>query len=115
MLRRALNETSERPRIRPLVSFAFSASERACIANLIGHKLAHIEREFILQTLKHNQGNRTHAASVLGISIRSLRDKIRIYKGRGESVPEPGSALMECLEEIGEIWREVSKESDTKR
>ena len=33
-------------------SFEFSASERASIARLIGHTLARIERELILQTLR---------------------------------------------------------------
>ena len=70
------NKSSERPPICP--SFAFSASERACIAHLIGHTLARVEREFILQTLRYNQGNRTHTANSLGISIRSLRDKSEI-------------------------------------
>ena len=69
------DETLERPPIRPSASFEFSASERACIVHLIGHKLERIERELILQTLRCKQGNRTLAAKTLGISIRSLRDK----------------------------------------
>ena len=50
-----------------------------------------VERELILQTLRHNQGNRTRTADLLGISIRSLRDKIRHYRDQGQSVPEPQS------------------------
>jgi Fis family transcriptional regulator, factor for inversion stimulation protein len=106
------NGTSERPRNHSLASFAFSASERACIAHLVGHSLARVEREFILQTLRYSQGNRTRAANSLGISIRSLRDRIRNYRTRGDSVPEPGSPLLECLDEIAEIWRKVTEESD---
>jgi transcriptional regulator with GAF, ATPase, and Fis domain len=104
------DKTSVRPPICP--SFAFSASERACIAHLIGHTLARVEREFILQTLRHNQGNRTHAANSLGISIRSLRDRIRNYRIHGEYVPEPRSPLSECVEQIAEVWRKVSDEAD---
>jgi DNA-binding NtrC family response regulator len=104
------DKTSARPPVCP--SFAFSASERACIAQLMGHTLARVEREFILQTLRYNQGNRTHAANSLGISIRSLRDRIRNYRNRGECVPEPGSPLSDCVEQIAEIWREVSEEAD---
>jgi DNA-binding NtrC family response regulator len=111
---RATEEFSERSPICPLESFEFSASERASIARLIGHTLARIEREFILQTLRYNEGNRTRSANVLGISIRSLRDRLRIYRSRGESVPEPGSPLLECLEEITDVWSKVAEELNIK-
>jgi DNA-binding NtrC family response regulator len=107
------DETLERPPSPP-ASFEFSANDRACIERLIGHKLASIERELILQTLRCKQGNRTLAAKTLGISIRSLRDRIRNYRYRGESVPEPRSPLLECLEEMYKVWRDVAEESDTK-
>jgi transcriptional regulator with GAF, ATPase, and Fis domain len=108
------DETLERLPFRPPVSFEFSASERECIVHLIGHKLERIEREFILQTLRCKQGNRTLAAKTLGISIRSLRDRIRNYRYRGESVPEPRSPLLECLEEMDKVWRDLAEESVTK-
>ncbi len=38
------------------------------------------ERDLIIKTLIQNQGNRTHTAEALGISRRSLLDKIRKYK-----------------------------------
>jgi two-component system response regulator FlrC len=41
------------------------------------------EREAILQTLKLHQGNKTHAARALGISLRTLRNKIRLYRAAG--------------------------------
>ncbi len=43
-------------------------------------KLSDIEKEMIFDTLKTCQGNRTHAASVLGISIRTLRNKLKEYE-----------------------------------
>ena len=107
------DETLDRPPSPP-ASFEFSANDRACIVRLIGHKLASIERELILQTLRCKQGNRTLAAKTLGISIRSLRDRIRNYRYRGESVPEPRSPLLECLEEMDKVWRDLAEESDTK-
>jgi len=93
---RTVNETSERRPNRASAPFGFSAIERSHIAHLIGHTLARIEREFILQTLRYNRGNRTRSADILGISVRSLRDRIRNYRDEGESVPEPGSSLEEC-------------------
>ena len=62
------------------------------VEQLVGHALATIERELILQTLLHLHGNRTRAADVLKISVRSLRDRIRAYKHHGDNVPEPGTS-----------------------
>ena len=72
--------------------FELSMVDRSRIEQLVGHTLARVEREFILQTLRHSEGNRTRSANLLGISIRSLRDRIRNYRDQGESVPEPGSS-----------------------
>lgn len=48
-----------------------------------GKTLAEFERAHILQTLEECCGNRTHAARLLGISIRSLRNKLRAYAHSG--------------------------------
>jgi len=64
----------------------------ASVEHLIGHTLATVEREIILQTLRCHRGNRTYAANVLGISVRSLRNKIRAYGDQGEKVPAPASS-----------------------
>jgi DNA-binding NtrC family response regulator len=89
--RRLIERTSERPPIR---LFELSAIDRAGIERLVGHTLAAVEREFILQTLRHTQGNRTLSARLLAISVRSLRDKIRNYRDEGESVPESASSAL---------------------
>jgi two-component system response regulator FlrC len=86
------DETPEHPLVSPPALLELSAFDRACIKRLIGHTLARIEREFILQTLRWYQGNRTHTADRLGISIRSLRDRIRNYRDQGESVPDSSQA-----------------------
>jgi two-component system response regulator FlrC len=52
-------------------------------------KLADIEREHILSTLALCEGNRTHAAEMLGISLRCLRNKLHRYFEDGFGVPEP--------------------------
>jgi two-component system response regulator FlrC len=54
---------------------------------LVGRTVADVERELILETLQHCAGNRTHAAHVLGISIRTLRNKLHQYAIEGFSVP----------------------------
>jgi DNA-binding NtrC family response regulator len=58
---------------------------------LVGRTVADVERDLILETLKHCLGNRTHAANVLGISIRTLRNKLTEYAADGVRVPPPNS------------------------
>ncbi len=53
----------------------------------VGRTVAEMERDLILQTLEHTLGNRTRAASILGISIRTLRNKLRQYSEAGLTVP----------------------------
>jgi DNA-binding NtrC family response regulator len=57
---------------------------------LVGRTVAEVERDLILETLKHCLGNRTHAANVLGIAIRTLRNKLNEYAADGVPVPPPG-------------------------
>jgi two-component system response regulator FlrC len=45
----------------------------------IGRTVADMERDLIIGTLDHCLGNRTHAATILGISIRTLRNKLKEY------------------------------------
>jgi two-component system, response regulator FlrC len=59
---------------------------------LVGRTVADVERDLILETLQHCLGNRTHAATILGISIRTLRNKLQQYRGEGMAVPLPGDA-----------------------
>lgn len=54
---------------------------------LIGATVSEIERELVLQTLARCNGNRTRAARVLGVSVRTLRNKIRLYSADGIDVP----------------------------
>jgi two-component system response regulator FlrC len=58
--------------------------------SLVGRTVADVERDLILETLKHCLGNRTHAANILGISIRTLRNKLNEYTADGVPVPPPG-------------------------
>jgi len=74
------------------------AEQAAMIADqitqgLVGRTVASVERELILDTLKHCLGNRTHAANILGISIRTLRNKLNEYMADGHDVPSPTSGV----------------------
>jgi DNA-binding NtrC family response regulator len=71
----------------------FSADEIEAVRRLVGRSIATVERELIRETLVRRRGNRTHAATVLGISIRALRNKIRIYRAYGGGVPEPSFCI----------------------
>ncbi|WP_119677783.1 sigma-54-dependent transcriptional regulator FlbD [Indioceanicola profundi] len=58
---------------------------------LVGKTVAEVERDLIIDTLRHTLGNRTHAANILGISIRTLRNKLKEYSEDGVPVPPPGT------------------------
>jgi len=66
-------------------SFAAETATRA----FVGQTVAEMEQQLILDTLSHCLGNRTHASNILGISIRTLRNKLKEYSEAGVSVPAP--------------------------
>ncbi len=70
------------------VAHAALAAE-AVTRSLVGRTVADVERDLILETLKHCLGNRTHAANILGISIRTLRNKLNEYSASGVAIPAP--------------------------
>jgi len=51
---------------------------------LAGHSLEELERRAILDTLRREDGNRTRAARILGISDRTLRQKVKKYNDVAE-------------------------------
>jgi len=51
-----------------------------------GQTLDDIEKNVILQALQYHSGNRTHTAKALGISIRTLRNKLADYRRLGLNV-----------------------------
>jgi len=69
-----------------------------------GISVREMERRLILQTLERVGGNRTRAARLLGITTRTLRNKLKEYKeyqeGENLSHPEDGGCRWDaCLEE----------------
>ncbi|MDP3383073.1 MAG: sigma-54 dependent transcriptional regulator [Phenylobacterium sp.] len=69
-------------------SFAAEAVQRS----FVGQTVAEMEQQLIIDTLEHCAGNRTHAANILGISIRTLRNKLKEYTEAGVAVPAPQGA-----------------------
>jgi two-component system response regulator FlrC len=65
--------------------------------SLVGRTVAEVERDLILKTLRYTLGNRTIAAAILGISIRTLRNKLRQYSDEGLAVPPPSAGSVEPL------------------
>ncbi|MCA1456445.1 helix-turn-helix domain-containing protein [Bradyrhizobium sp. BRP22] len=68
---------------------ASSLAPNEIVPLLIGATVGEVERELVLQTLIRCNGNRTRAARVLGVSVRTLRNKIRCYSADGIEVPAP--------------------------
>ena len=65
------------------------------VSALVGRRVEEVERELILETLGRCLGNRTRAAEILGISIRTLRNKLSEYRGLGMVVPPAPGHLPE--------------------
>jgi len=74
---------------QPVADIAIPAAPASPAANtaapgaqrneLVGRTVEDVERELIIDTLDHCLGNRTQAAQILGISIRTLRNKLKLY------------------------------------
>ncbi|WP_119309451.1 sigma-54-dependent transcriptional regulator [Cohaesibacter haloalkalitolerans] len=81
-----------------IIGMASGPAAQAVIAaegvtrTLVGRTVAEVEQDLILDTLDHCLGNRTHAANILGISIRTLRNKLKQYSDEGVEIPMPGEA-----------------------
>jgi len=75
-----------------LASRAAVAAEGAARA-FVGQTVAEVEQQLIIETLTHCLGNRTHAAGILGISIRTLRNKLNEYSAEGVAVPPPTAGV----------------------
>src|SRR5947209_2308660 len=68
---------------------AASLAAETATRGFVGQTVAEMEQQLILDTLSHCLGNRTHAANILGISIRTLRNKLKEYSDAGIAVPPP--------------------------
>jgi two-component system response regulator FlrC len=50
-----------------------------------GRTVTEVEKDLILSTLERLNGNRTHAAKALGVSVRTIRNRLREYKLAGST------------------------------
>ncbi|HEY9080896.1 sigma-54 dependent transcriptional regulator [Magnetovibrio sp.] len=84
-----LNDSPLTPR-NTAATAGVQSSANADPGAMVGKTVSEVERELIINTLDHCLGNRTHAATILGISIRTLRNKLKQYNSEGFNVPSPG-------------------------
>jgi DNA-binding NtrC family response regulator len=56
-------------------------------------RLRDLEQETIIRILSECDGNRTHAAELLGISVRTLRNRLKTYRELGVAVPKPSRGV----------------------
>ncbi len=54
--------------------------DEAALRLPVGTKVEEAERQLILRTLAHTENNKTRAAEILGISLKTLHNKLRKYK-----------------------------------
>ncbi|MCA3346588.1 MAG: sigma-54-dependent Fis family transcriptional regulator, partial [Roseomonas sp.] len=83
----AMPDMAPPPSPLPQAPAAMPAPASRGASVLVGRRMEEVERELILETLSHCLGNRTRAAEMLGISIRTLRNKLHEYRAAGVSVP----------------------------
>ena len=57
-----------------------AAIDGDCVAVLLGSKLADAERSLIFATLDRCRGNKTRAAQVLGVSLKTLYNRLNEYR-----------------------------------
>jgi DNA-binding NtrC family response regulator len=72
------DSTGNMPFGQDLTTKAAQTAE-AMTRGLVGRTVSEVEKRLIIDTLDHCLGNRTHAAKILGISIRTLRNKLNEY------------------------------------
>jgi len=58
---------------------SFNAKGKEDFSSLIGLSLEEVEKKLILSTLKKEKNNRKKASESLGITMRTLRNKLKIY------------------------------------
>jgi DNA-binding NtrC family response regulator len=68
---------------------SLTAEPAPAAASLAGLTVQEVERRLILETLERVGYNRSRAAEMLGISVRTLRNKLAEYRAGGSGLPPP--------------------------
>jgi DNA-binding NtrC family response regulator len=71
---------------------AAAGEEPGVVSFPVGTTVEEAERTLILRTLEHTRNNKTRAAVVLGISLKTLHNKLKEY-GVGQAAGTMGTPL----------------------
>ncbi|GAB5413687.1 MAG: sigma-54 dependent transcriptional regulator [Congregibacter sp.] len=88
-------------------AFVFKAGASSSISaeNLIpitvGMSMAECEREIIMANLSHNEGDKKETARILGISLKTLYNRLRDYEAEDQQSAE--DAELDTAELVGEV------------
>ena len=61
----------------------------------VGTPIEEVERQMILRTIQKTKNNKTRAAELLGISLKTLHNKLNLYRERGQLTAEGGISTRE--------------------
>ena len=67
-------------------------AERDVLKDLVGQPLAEVERRLITATLAHCEGNKGKAAGLLGISLKTLYNRLHAYQQENATESAPATA-----------------------
>ena len=88
-----------------------NSSRRRLARRLVGAPISVVERDLRLETLAHTHGNRTVSARLLGVSVRTLRNKITEYSAEGHDIPrhESRDEILSQIAVRGIIYEKKAK------
>ena len=69
-----------------LAGLACPAVEGECLRMPVGTSLAEMERQAIFATLDHCRGNKRRAAEMLGVSLKTLYNRLTAYQAEGARI-----------------------------
>ena len=88
----AQGEFIEARHLPPLVA-EVRESSRSALSLEPGTTVEEAERRLILLTLEHTRDNKTRAAEILGISLKTLHNKLNKLRGRGPGTKDDGEPV----------------------
>lgn len=70
-----------------------SEEESGCVTLQVGSTLEEAQRRLICATLGHYHGNKTLAAAVLGVSLKTLYNRLKEYEAKPDGAGPPGASF----------------------